>query len=251
MKAMLLSAGLGTRLRPLTDRLPKCMVPVAGKPVLQRNIEWLRSQGITELVVNLHHYPDAVTGYFGDGSAFGVHLEYSYEPELLGTAGALWGARRLLSAPRFWVLYADNLVNCSLERMESLHLARGATLTMGLFWRQNVSASGVVGLDGQGRITGFKEKPAAHEVLSQWVNAGIFLCEARVHQFIPAGQASDFGHDVLPAMLSAGEPLYGYTLGPEETLHWIDTPDDLARTESVLREGTLTGCKVTQRCQPV
>ena len=88
--------------------------------------------------------------------------------------------------------------------MESLHLARGATLTMGLFWREDVSASGVVGLDGDGRITGFKEKPAAHEMLSNWVNAGLFLCEARVHQFIPPGQVSDFGHDILPAMLSPG-----------------------------------------------
>jgi NDP-sugar pyrophosphorylase family protein len=232
MKAMLLAAGLGTRLRPLTDHCPKCMVPVAGKPVLQRNIEWLRSRGIVDLVVNLHYCPDAVTGYFGDGSAFGVRLEYSYEPELLGTAGALWGARRFLSGQRFWVLYTDNLVSCSLERMESLHRAQGATLTMGLFWREDVSASGVVGLDGQSRITGFKEKPAAHEVLSHWVNAGIYLCEARVLEFIPPGRASDFGHDILPAMLAAGEPLFGYTLGPGENLDWIDTPDDLARTEA-------------------
>ncbi|RJR34081.1 MAG: nucleotidyltransferase family protein [Deltaproteobacteria bacterium] len=236
MKAMLLAAGLGTRLRPLTDRLPKCLVPVAGKPVLQWNIEWLRSQGVTDLVVNLHHYPEVVTGYFGNGHTFGVHLEYSYEPELLGTAGALWGARRFLSTARFWVLYADNLVNCSLERMASLHLARKATLTMGLFWREDVSTSGVVGLNGDGRISGFKEKPAADEVLSHWVNAGILLCEAGIHQFIPPDRASDFGHDILPAMLTAGEPMYGYTLGPEETLLWIDTPDDLALTLSVMQK---------------
>ena len=238
MKAMLLAAGFGTRLRPITDHLPKCMVPVAGKAVLQRNIEWLRSQGIVDLVVNLHHNPDAVTSYFGDGRAFGVHISYSYEPELLGTAGALWAARRFLATERFWVYYADNLVKCSLKRMASLHQARGATLTMGLFWREDVSASGVVGLDGDGRITGFKEKPAAHEVLSHWVNAGLFLCEARVLQLIPPGQVCDFGHDILPAMLLAGEPMYGYTLGLGETLHWIDTPVDLARTEAFLQENS-------------
>jgi NDP-sugar pyrophosphorylase family protein len=234
MTAILLAAGLGTRLMPLTGRLPKCMVLVAGKPVLQRNIEWLRSKGIVDLVVNLHHYPEAVTSYFGDGSAFGVHINYSYEPELLGTAGALWAARRFLASEGFWVIYADNLVHCSLERMESLHLVNGATLTMGLFWREEVSASGVVRFDGQGRITGFKEKPASHEVLSHWVNAGIYLCEARVMEFIPPGRASDFGHDILPAMLAAGEPMYGYTMGPGENLNWIDTPEDLARTEAVL-----------------
>jgi NDP-sugar pyrophosphorylase family protein len=241
MKVMLLAAGLGIRLKPLTDHCLKCMVPVAGKPVLQRNIEWLRSKGIVDLVVNLHHYPEAVNSYFGDGSAFGVHINYSYEPELLGTAGALWAARRFLASERFWVIYADNLVHCSLERMEGLHLVNGATLTMGLFWREEVSASGVVRLDGHGRITGFKEKPVPDEVLSHWVNAGIFLCEARVHQFIPPSQACDFGHDILPAMLSAGEPLYGYTLGPGETLHWIDTPEDLARTAAALQKGPAPG----------
>ena len=237
MKAMLLAAGFGIRLRPLTDHLPKCMVPVAGKPVLQRNIEWLLSQGVVDLVVNLHLYPELVTDYFGDGSAFGVRLEYSYEPQLLGTAGALWGARRFLGAERFWVVYADNILNCSLKRMESLHLAQGATLTMGLFWREDLSASGVVRLDDDGRITGFKEKPAADEVLSNWVNAGVYLCEAKVHQFIPPGRACDFGHDILPAMLSAGEPMYGYILGPGETLNWIDTPADLARTGAALEGG--------------
>lgn len=236
MKALLLAAGLGIRLKPLTDHCPKCMVPVAGKPVLQRNIEWLRSQGVVDLVVNLHRYPEAVTQYFGDGSAFGVRLKYSYEPELLGTAGALWAARRFLTSDRFWVVYADNLLNCSLAQMKSLHLGHGATLTMGLFWREEVSASGVVGLDGHGRITGFKEKPAPGEVLSHWVNAGVLLCEASIHQFIPPGRACDFGNDILPAMLSAGEPMYGYTLGPGETLHWIDTPEDLARTVAALHE---------------
>jgi len=241
MKAMLLAAGLGIRLKPLTNHCPKCMVAVAGKPVLQRNIEWLRSKGIVDLVVNLHHNPEAVTSYFGDGSAFGVNLSYSYEPEMMGTAGAVWAARKLLTADRFWVIYADNLVNCSLERMERLHRANDATLTMGLFWREDISASGVAELDGNNRIIGFKEKPKTGEVLSHWVNAGIFLCEARVHQFIPPSQPCDFGHDILPAILSAGEYICGYTLGPGESLLWIHTQGDLARTESVLQEGSPTG----------
>jgi mannose-1-phosphate guanylyltransferase len=230
---MLLAAGLGTRLKPLTDQCPKCMIKVAGKPVLQRNIEWLRSKGVLDLVVNVHLFPELITDYFGDGSAFGVHLEYSYEPQLLGTAGALWGARRFLGSERFWVVYADNLVNCSLQRLENLHLSRGATLTMGVFWREDVSTSGVVELDDDARITGFKEKPASFEMLSHWVNAGIYLCEAKVHHYIPPDRACDFGYDILPVMLSMREPIYGYTLGPGETLHWIDTLEDLARTEAL------------------
>ena len=241
MKAMLLAAGPGTRLRPFTNHCPKCMVPVAGKPVLQRNIEWLRSNGIIDLVINLHYYPKAVTSHFGDGSDFGVRLQYSYEPELLGTAGALWAAHQFFSSEPFWVIYADNIFDCSLVQMESLHRDRGATLTMGLFWREDVSASGLVGLDKYSRITGFKEKPAPHEILSHWVNAGIYLCEAKIHNFIPPHQASDFGHDILPAMLSAGESMYGYTLGHGETLHWIDTPEDLAHTAAALQEGPAPG----------
>jgi mannose-1-phosphate guanylyltransferase len=236
MKAILLAAGLGTRLRPLTDHLPKCMVPVAGKPILQHNIEWLRSQGITELVVNLHYHADEVTSALGDGSSLGVRIHYSREPEIMGTAGAVWAARRFLSMEPFLVLYADNFIACRFDRFCASHSRHGATLTMALFHREDVSASGVVGLAESGRIFAFKEKPAPGEVLSHWVNAGLFLCEPHVLDFIPQDRFSDFGHEVLPSMLAAGELLFGYPLGPGETLYWIDTPDDLARTEQVLRE---------------
>jgi len=234
-KAMLLAAGLGTRLSPLTDNLPKCMVPVAGKPVLQHDVEWLRSRGVVDLVVNLHHCPEAVTDHFGDGSAFGVRIHYSYEPELLGTAGAVWAAHRFFSQERFLVIYADNLIDCNLNRLYNLHVDSQATLTMALFWRADVSASGVVALEEGGRIVAFKEKPKPEEVLSHWVNAGLLLCEPGVLRFIPPGQSSDFGHDVLPALLAAGEPLYGYTMGPDEGLWWIDTPEDLQRVREEKR----------------
>lgn len=234
MKAMLLAAGLGTRLKPLTDHLPKCMVPVAGKPVLQRNLEWLRSQGITDLVVNLHRHPEVVKNYFGDGKSLGVRLHYSYEPQLLGTAGAIRAARRFFSQKRFWVLYADNLFHCDLNRLFKLHVARGAILTMALFWREEVSASGVAKLDGEGRILAFQEKPGPGKFLSHWVNAGLFLCEPRVLPWIPPEGPSDFGYEVLPALLTAGERLQGYPMGPDERLYWIDTPQDLARAEALL-----------------
>jgi NDP-sugar pyrophosphorylase family protein len=236
MRAMLLAAGFGTRLRPLTDNLPKCMVPVAGKPVLQRNIEWLRANGVVDLVINLHCHPESVTDYFADGSAFDVNIEYSYEPEPLGTSGGVWAARRFFRQERFWVTYADNLFTCDLSKILEQHLAKSATLTMALYARDEVRASGIVGLDEQARITRFKEKPAPHEIFSHWVNAGLLLCEPRILSFIPPGVNSDFGHEVLPLILSSGEPLYGYTMGPEEELFWIDTPEDLARTEELLNK---------------
>jgi len=228
-QAMLLAAGLGTRLRPLTDAMPKCMVPVAGKPVLQHNIECLRSWGVEHLVVNLHWRPEAVTAHFGDGSSLGVRIRYSYEPELLGTAGSLSATRQFFARERFWVVYADNLIDCDLQGVNDLHVANRAVLTMALYWRNDVGASGVVALEKDHRIAAFKEKPGGDEALSHWVNAGLFLCEPDVLAFVPEGRPSDFGHDVLPAILAAGERLYGYTMGPDERLSWIDTPQDLQR----------------------
>lgn len=235
---MLLAAGLGTRLRPLTNEMPKCMVPLAGKPVLQYNIEWLRSQGVADLVVNLYHYPETVTGYFGDGRAFGVNIKYSHEDTLMGTAGALWAARRFFSQERFWVVYADNLITCNLSRVATLHQTWGAAMTIALFWRQEVGASGVVGLEADGRVTAFKEKPTPADICSNWVNAGLYLCEPEVLRYIPPGRPSDFGHEVIPAMLDGGERLFGYTMGNGETLRWIDTQEDLRLTETLLsKEG--------------
>jgi len=211
------------------------MVDVAGKPVLQRNLEWLRSQGVVQMVINLHLHAQVVTDYFGDGHAFGVHIDYSYEPELKGTAGALWMARDFFSDGPFWVVYGDNLFHVALNRVHEVHLVNQALLTMALFWREDVSASGVVQLNEAGRIITFREKPRHGEISSHWVNAGLYLCEPRVMEFIPPVRTCDFGHDILPAMLSAGEPMYGYTLGPGESLDWIDTPEDLARTEAALQ----------------
>ncbi len=232
MKAMLLAAGQGTRLRPLTNEIPKCMLPVGGKPVLQHNIEWLRGHGVVDLVVNLHHLPERVTGYFGDGKAFGVRIQYSPESELMGTAGAIWQAREFFQGERFWVVYADNLFDCDLSRIYQNHLSTSAILSMALFWREDVSASGEVDLDEDGRITAFKEKPAPNEVPSHWVNAGLYLCEPEVLEFIPAGKFSDFGKDVLPAMLASGRRLSGYIMGTGESLDWIDTLDDMLRTNA-------------------
>jgi NDP-sugar pyrophosphorylase family protein len=211
------------------------MVPVAGKPMVQHNLEWLRSQGITEVVVNLHRHPEAVTSFLGDGGFLGVRLHYSYEPEVMGTAGAVWAARRFFSGETFCVLYTDNFITCNLKSLGAVHCQHRATLTMALFHRADVSASGVVGLEEDGRIIAFKEKPGPAEALSHWINAGLFLCEPKVLEFIPPGRYSDFGYEVLPALLAAGEPLYGYQMGPEERLHWIDTPEDLDYTDKILK----------------
>jgi mannose-1-phosphate guanylyltransferase len=236
MKAMLLAAGLGTRLRPITDNIPKCMVSVAGRPVLQHNIEWLRSQGVLDLVINLHYHPQSVTDYFGDGSKFGVRISYSYEPQLLGTSGAVWAARQYFSESPFYVLYADNFIDIDLERFYDAHIKHQVIVSMALFFREDVSSSGVVMLDEHSLITAFKEKPKQGQIDSHWVNAGLLLCETKVLQYIPPDKASDFGYDILPALLAAKESMYGYAMGPRESLYWIDTPEDLEFAENLLKE---------------
>ncbi len=231
--AMLLAAGRGTRLGALTDRTPKCMVPVAGRPVLEHNLLWLSRYGVRRVVVNLHHLPDVIAGYLGDGSRWGIEIHYSREPELLGTAGAL---RRVVSffERTFFVWYGDNMSTCRLDRLVAQHRARGGVATIALHEREDPTASGIVGLDEDGRITRFLEKPRPEQVFSHWVSAGILVVEPQVFAAIPAAGPSDWGRDVFPALLAAGAALYGYRMAGDERLWWIDTPDDLCRVEEEL-----------------
>ena len=238
---MLLAAGVGSRLRPLTDTLPKCMVPLADKPVLLRNIEWLRGHGINEVAINLHYRPEVVKGYFEDGSAFGVNIHYSHEPELLGTAGALLGVRNWLGETSFLIVFADNLHRMDLETFLETHRASDAAMTMALLHRPDVSESGVATLGESDMVTGFVEKPVNTAGVGNWVNAGVFAARPSLFRFIPPGRVSDFGRDVIPSMLAAGELIAGHRLvDVDQVPYWIDTHQDLERTESALaRPGAL------------
>jgi len=225
---MILAAGQGTRLRPLTERVPKCMVPVGGKPVLEHAIEWLRRYGVTDLIVNLHHLPDAVVNYFRDGSRWGVKITYSVEKEPLGTAGGVKNVEWFFDGP-FFVWYGDNLSTCDLACLYAFHQAKGGIATIALHYREDPTASGIVGLDENERIIRFLEKPRPDEIFSHWVSAGIFVLEPAVLQAIPAEGTPDFGRDVFPALVAQGAPLYGYRMSQDEGLWWIDTLEDLRR----------------------
>lgn len=236
MKAMILAAGLGTRLRPLTERIPKCMVPVGGKPVLEHTIEWLCRYEITDLVINLYHLPNVVIDYFGNGSRWEVNITYSIEDESLGTAGGVKNVGWFFDGP-FFIWYGDNLSTCNLNQLYSFHEGKEGVATIALHYREDPTASGIVGLDEDDRITRFLEKPRPDQVFSHWVSAGIFVLEPLVLEAIPAEGTPDFGRDVFPALLAAGQPLYGYRLSADEGLWWIDTPDDLERVQSMWTKG--------------
>ena len=228
MKAFLLAAGEGLRLGAVTADRPKPMIQIAGRPILEHNIRFLAGHGIHDLIINLHYRPEIVTKHFGDGTPFGVHITYSQEPALLGTAGAVKKVADQLTAT-FLVMYADNLTDCDLGKLLEFHRRKGGVGTVALFYRENATASGIAELDANDRIVRFLEKPKPEEIFSPWVNAGLLVLEPAVLDWIPVGKASDFGREVLPAVLAAGLPLYGYRMN--EGLWWVDSPEDLERTQ--------------------
>ena len=242
MRAMLLAAGLGTRLSPLTSDRPKCMVSVGGRAIIHRDIEWLRANGIEEIVINLYHHPQAVVDSIGNGSAFGVRVAYSREPQLLGTAGGVLAARPLIGEGTFVVAYADNLFDLRLASVIDDHRSSGATATMTLLSREDVSSSGVAVTSGDGWITDFQKKPLAGTEQSHWVNAGLLVCEPDLFDAIPAALPSDLSRDVMPNLARRPHGLRGHRIGPGERVMWIDTLDDLRSTEESLaldgRRGT-------------
>jgi len=227
MKAIVLAAGKSERLKPVLNKLPKPMVKINGLPILEHNIVWLRNSGIDNIYINLHHLPDIITDYFGSGSQWNVKITYSYEPVLLGTAGAV---RRIAS--QFWdkrntsafvVVYGDNLLpDFDLPQIIEFHLAKKGIGTVCLYHKEDVSQSGVAILDNEDRIIDFIEKPVPSETTSHLVNTGIYVLEQRILKYIPDG-FSDFGHVVFPAVLKAEEKLYGCISDRE--LIAVDTPE--------------------------
>lgn len=209
MKALVLAAGAGTRLRPLTDTCPKPMLPIAGKPLLERTMRWLAAAGVTHAALNLHHLPEVVRAGLGDGSRFGIHINYHLEHELLGTAGATHGFPGFFDQP-FLVIYGDLLMDLDLADLIQFHRQRAATMTLALKRTTTPQSQGMIEVDGEGRVVRFVEKPAVWDA-GDTANAGVYVCEPAVAARIPPG-FSDFGHDIIPALLSDGTPVYGRPL---------------------------------------
>jgi mannose-1-phosphate guanylyltransferase/phosphomannomutase len=232
MKVAILAGGRGTRLG-LTDR-PKPMVPVAGRPLLERLVETARTAGLDDLVFLTGHMAEVIEAHFGDGSRFGVRIAYSREAEPLGTAGAVRAARDLLTEP-FILLYGDVLLDVDLAHLARTHRASGALATLAVHPNDHPFDSDLVEVDGT-RITALHPKPHAPGVLlPNLVNAALYAIDPAALDFVPADRASDWAHDVFPAMLAAGAPLAAY-----RTIEYakdIGTPGRLARGEADLASG--------------
>jgi mannose-1-phosphate guanylyltransferase/mannose-1-phosphate guanylyltransferase/phosphomannomutase len=211
MKAMVMAAGLGTRLRPLTEFLPKPMVPIANRPVLHHLLNLLVRHDVREVGINIHAFPEIITGYFGDGSALGLSIRWSEERELLGTAGGtkkledFWGGEPIL------VTSGDGLHDIDVTALLGHHRRSGALATLAVKPVDDPSAYGVVILDRDTRIRGFQEKPRRDEARSDLANCGVYVIEPELLERIPKDTFYDFGEHMWPALVAAGEPVYAYT----------------------------------------
>lgn len=231
MKAMILAAGKGTRVRPLTQVLPKPMIPILGKPVMEYLVEELSRHGFDQIMVNTSHLATSIESYFGDGRRWGVEIGYSFEGVIedgevvaqpIGSAG---GIKRIQNFGGFFddtflVICGDALIDLDLTTAVRKHWQSGAvaSLVVANVERDEVSNYGVVVCDENGQISSFQEKPTADEAKSTLVNTGIYIFEPEILSLIPDSESFDIGSDLFPAIVNAGLPFNAIDL----PFHWID-----------------------------
>lgn len=205
MKAFLLAAGLGTRLRPLTDSTPKCMLPIGDRPLLQIWLDALERAGVDEVLVNLHYLPDAVTSYLASRKN-GVAVRTFSEPVLLGSAGTLLANRDWAQGEEFFlVCYADNLTDFDLGRLVEAHRRGGYAATWTVFHSESPSACGIVELDADRRVIGFVEKPA--HPASDLANAGMYAFSPAVLEEMEGHPPLDIGYHLLPRLVGRSQAI--------------------------------------------
>jgi len=210
-KAMIMAAGLGTRLRPLTDLISKPMAPIVNMPVMEHIVRLLAEHNFTEIICNLHWYPDVIRDYFGDGSKWGVNIFYSYEKKLLGTAGGVNNVEDFFENQTFLVISGDSLTDIDLTGAKEFHEKKGGIATLILTEVEDTSQYGVVIIDKDNRIKGFQEKPLSGEAKSNLANSGIYFFEPDIFSFMPGkGEFCDFGKNVFPGLLDKNIEYYGY-----------------------------------------
>ncbi len=218
MRAMIMAAGKGTRLRPLTDLMPKPMVPIANRPALYHILRLLRRHGFREVVLNLHHMADAITSYLGEGTQLEMELTYSYELELLGTAGGVKNNEAFLRGDTFLVISGDALTDIDLTGLIAAHRRNGSIATIAVKEVADPSLYGVLVVDDDGRVVGFQEKPPREEALSRLCNCGIYVFEPEIFSHILAGQFDDFGSRVFPALVRQHIPFHAHRIDA----YWSD-----------------------------
>ena len=223
MRAMVLAAGLGTRLRPLTYEITKPMVPVLDRPVMEHIVDLLDRHGFDEVIANLHYFPDTIREHFGE------RMQYRYEEELLGTAGGVRACASFFGEESFVVISGDALTDIDLGAFAATHRAKGGIATLAVKQVSDTREYGVVLHDRDGRITGFQEKPAPEEALSNLGNCGIYVFSPRIFDYFPPTPFVDWARDVFPVLLENDVPFHIH----ETREYWNDVG-----SLNELRQGT-------------
>ncbi|HEY8464401.1 MAG TPA: NDP-sugar synthase [Bacillota bacterium] len=237
MKALFLAGGFGTRLKPITDNLPKPMVPIMGKPLLQHNIENLKKHGINEIILSTCYKPHLIRSYFGDGHQFGVKISYISEDTPLGTAGAIKNAETFFD-DTFLVFNADIISDIDITDLIRTHQIKGALATIAVTRVDNPSAYGMIEHDEMGYITAFKEKPQPHEGTSNLINAGVYVFEPELLTEIPAGRAVSIERETYPLLLQKNYKLAIY----DHCSYWLDlgTPERYLQVQKDILNGIIS-----------
>ena len=241
MKAMVLAAGQGMRLRPITDSQPKALVPVAGRPMIEYALLLLRHYGICEIVINLHHCGEQIENYLGNGSKLGLRISYSHEAELLDTGGGLLKAKPFLQDGTFIVINTDALIDVNLAELIEFHKKRQATATLVLRPDEQADRYGSMDIDGAGKILRFLETKIATEPAvptRKLMFTGVQILEPKIFTYMASNNAqSKFSttRQTYPQILLAGEPLYGFCF--EGFWQDLGTVERIAQAERSLAQG--------------
>ncbi len=252
MKAMILAAGKGTRMQPFTHTLPKPMIPLLRKPVMECIIEHLKHYGITDIVVNTSYLSESIEDYFRDGERFGVQIAYSFEgkkegeelvAQALGSAGGMKNIQEFSGFfdQTFIVLCGDALIDLDIDKVLEFHRKNKSIATIALKevpW-EDVDKYGIVETDENGRILQFQEKPERAAAVSNYANTGIYIFEPEVLKYIPKGIEYDIGGELFPKLVEAGLPFYGVSI----PFQWIDigTIPDYFEASMALLNGEVAG----------
>ncbi|MGI8584976.1 MAG: sugar phosphate nucleotidyltransferase [Thermoleophilaceae bacterium] len=231
MKAMVLAAGLGTRLQPLTFEIPKPMVPVLDRPVMAHILDLLEGQGFDRVIANLHWFPDTIRGYFGD------RVEYRHEKELLGTAGGVRNVRDFFGDDLVVVVSGDALTDLDLRVLVERHRSAGGIATLTVKKVPDTREYGVVIHDEDGRIQGFQEKPDPAEALSDLGNCGIYCFSPEIFDYFPKEPFADWAQDVFPELLSHDVPFFVHEI--EDYWNDVGSLDELRTGTFDALEGRL------------
>lgn len=236
MRAMILAAGFGTRLRPLTNTIPKALVPVAGRPLIEYSLLFLRSQGITEVIINLHHLGDKIRSALGDGSLYGMHFHYSPEDPILEAGGGIKKAQPFLDGETFLVINCDTILDLDLAAVLAAHQTTQAVATLVLRPDPEAARYGLLEIDAEGRIRRIRGQPEEAPLpLSSYMFTGAQILEPRVFDFMPEVKPFSTTRGTYPHMIRAGEHLHGFVhTGP-----WmvVDNETDVMQATQLLLSG--------------